>query len=435
MNNTISKSLLSICFLFVFTAKSQTSYFPPNTGDTWDTISPASLNWCDERIDSLYTFLAEQNSKGFILLKDGKIVLEQYFNGHSATSSWYWASAGKTITSCLVGIAQQENYLSITDTTSAYLGTGWTNCTPEQEEKITIWNQLTMTRGLDDGVPDHYCTLDTCLNFLANPGTRWAYHNGPYTLLDNVIESAVGMTLNQYATQKLKNPTGMTGSFFQVDYNSVFFSTARSMARFGLLIKNNGNWNGNQIMTDATYFNDMLNTSQNLNQSYGYLWWLNGKPSFMIPSLQTVFPNSIMPNAPEDALMALGKDGQFINVSQSENLVWIRMGESPDNSDVPFILNNDIWEYIHQLNCEPMEIAHNSLISSEFQVSPNPFSNKITVHSKSELKSCLLLNSIGQLVWSGKAIDQIDFTHLSSGFYLLKITSENGQETLKLHKE
>ena len=292
-----------------------------------------------------------------------------------------------------------------------------------------------MTSGLDDGVPDHYCTLDTCLNFLANPGTRWAYHNGPYTLLDNVIESAVGMTLNQYATQKLKNPTGMTGSFFQVDYNSVFFSTARSMARFGLLIKNNGNWNGNQIMTDATYFNDMLNTSQNLNQSYGYLWWLNGKPSFMIPSLQTVFPNSIMPNAPEDALMALGKDGQFINVSQSENLVWIRMGESPDNSDVPFILNNDIWEYIHQLNCEPMEIAHNSLISSEFQVSPNPFSNKITVHSKSELKSCLLLNSIGQLVWSGKAIDQIDFTHLSSGFYLLKITSENGQETLKLHKE
>jgi CubicO group peptidase (beta-lactamase class C family) len=435
MCKLISKLLFVVCFLFAFTAKSQTSYFPPNTGDTWDTIHPASLNWCEERIDSLYTFLAAQNSKGFILLKDGKIVLEQYFNGHSATSPWYWASAGKTLTSFLVGIAQQENYLSITDTTSTYLGTGWTNCTPEQEEKITIWNQLTMTSGLDDGVADHYCTLDTCLNYLANPGTRWAYHNGPYTLLDNVIESAVGVTLNQYATQKLKNPTGMTGSFFQVDYNSVFFSTARSMARFGLLIKNNGNWNGNQIMTDATYFNDMLNTSQNLNKSYGYLWWLNGKPSFMLPGLQTIFPFSMLPNAPDDALMALGKDGQFINVSQSENLVWIRMGESPENSDVPFLLNDAIWEYIHLLGCEPVGITSNGLISAESKVSPNPFSNKITVHSKSEVKNCILMNAVGQLVWSGTAIEQHDFTQLPSGIYLLKIASENGEETLLLHKE
>ena len=49
------------------------------------------------------------------------------------------------------------------------------------------------------------------------------------------------------------------------------------MARFGLLILNKGNWDGNQIMTDTNYFNQMLNSSQSLNESYGYLWWLNGK--------------------------------------------------------------------------------------------------------------------------------------------------------------
>ncbi|MEY3437948.1 MAG: hypothetical protein RL265_533 [Bacteroidota bacterium] len=188
-------------------------------------------------------------------------------------------------------------------------------------------------------------------------------------------------------------------------------------------------------MTDATYFNDMLNTSQNLNKSYGYLWWLNGKPSFMLPGLQTVFPFSMLPSAPDDALMALGKDGQFINVSQSENLVWIRMGESPENSDVPFLLNDAIWEYIHLLGCEPVGITSNGLISAESKVSPNPFSNKITVHSKSEVKNCILLNAVGQLVWSGTAIEQHDFTPLPSGIYLLKIASENGEETLLLHKE
>jgi CubicO group peptidase (beta-lactamase class C family) len=153
--------------------------------------------------------------------------LEKYFGTHTATTPWQWASAGKTITSFMTGIAQQEGYLSISDTTSNYLGQGWTICTPQQEEKITIRNQLTMTSGLNDDVPDHYCTLDTCLIYQADAGTRWAYHNGPYTLLDSVIEVATGQTLNSYTTQKLKNPTGMTGAFFPVGYNNVFFSNAR----------------------------------------------------------------------------------------------------------------------------------------------------------------------------------------------------------------
>ena len=58
----------------------------------------------------------------------------------------------------MVGIAQQENFLSISDTSSKYLGSGWTNCTSSQEEAITIWHQLTMTSGLDDNVNDPSCT-------------------------------------------------------------------------------------------------------------------------------------------------------------------------------------------------------------------------------------------------------------------------------------
>ena len=88
-------------------------YFPPNGSNVWDTIAPSDLGWCQNKIDSLYDFLNATNSKAFVLLKDGEIVLEKYFNGHSSSTNWYWASAGKTLTAFMVGIAQQENFLNI----------------------------------------------------------------------------------------------------------------------------------------------------------------------------------------------------------------------------------------------------------------------------------------------------------------------------------
>ena len=351
----MNRIIIVFCFcLFSKSSISQT-YFPPNNSTVWDTISHVNLNWCQNKIDSLYSFLDTNNTKSFVLLKNGKIVLEQYFNGHSDTSNWYWASAGKTITSFLVGMAQEEGYLEITDTTSDYLGDGWTNCNLIQEKKITIWNQLTMTTGLDDSV-SFDCTNDTCLVYLSDPGTRWAYHNAPYTLLRPVIENATGQGINLYAYQKLLNPIGMNGLFLYSGYNNIFNSTARSMARFGLLILNNGKWDGNQIMSDTNYFNQMLNTSQMLNESYGYLWWLNGKTSSMFPGIQFIFNGDITPNAPDDLVSALGKNGQIINVVPSENLVWIRMGEAPDSSLVPHDLNIAIWNYINDLPCATLSI-------------------------------------------------------------------------------
>ena len=247
------KKLIVLLFLLQsYSGQTQSLYFPPLIGNTWDTLSPASLGWCEPKIDSLLDYLEAKNSKAFILLKDGKIVIEKYYGTFTIDSVWYWASAGKTLTGFTVGIAQQEGLLSIQDTTSDYLGNGWTVCPPLKEDKITIRHQLTMTSGLDDGVPDHYCTLDTCLQYLADAGARWAYHNGPYTLLDSVIESATGQSLNSYLTQKVKNPTGMTGAFIPSGYNNLFISKPRSMARFGLLMLNQGNWNGNQILTDTS---------------------------------------------------------------------------------------------------------------------------------------------------------------------------------------
>ncbi|MBL6729782.1 MAG: serine hydrolase [Bacteroidia bacterium] len=341
-----------ILFVLVSITLNAQSYFPPNSSSNWDSISPSSLDYCQANIDSLYDYLDANNTKAFILLKDGKIVLERYFNEHTDTSNWYWASAGKTIVALLTGIAQKDGLLDINNSTSTYLSEGWTNTTPEQESMISLRHQLTMTSGLDDGVEDPYCTLDTCLVYLAEAGTRWAYHNGPYTLLRNVIENASGLGINNYAFQKLTSPIGMNGVFVYDDYNSIFFSTARSMARFGLLMLNEGLWNQNDILGDDVYYNAMINTSQEHNESYGYLWWLNGKNSYMIPQTQYVFDGPLSPNAPSDMFAAMGKNGQYINVVPSENMVWIRMGNAPEETLVPLNFNDEIWTYINQLDCQ-----------------------------------------------------------------------------------
>ncbi len=422
--------------LFGYTAANAQYYFPPNNSSNWDTLAPSSLGWCQDRIDSLYQLLDTNNTKAFIILKNGKIVLEKYFDGHTASSNWYWASAGKTLTAFLVGIAQQENHLQITDTTSKYLGLGFTNCTPAQEEKITIWHQLTMTSGLNDAVPDPNCTADSCLNYLSNAGTRWAYHNAPYTLLDPVLENATGQTINQYLNQKVKIPTGMDGAFFPQGFNSLYISTARSMARFGLLILNRGNWNGNQILTDSVYYNSMVNTSQNINLSYGYLWWLNGKSSFMVPQTQFVFPGSFNPNAPNDVFMAIGKNGQYINVVPSQDMVVIRMGDNPDNSLVPFLFNDDIWEYINNLNCNVStgKELDNSLKIKAF---PNPSFDFIYLDNllKSGISTYKIYNQLGKVIKIGVYNERISVQELKSGVYFLQVLEGDKSTTLKIVKK
>lgn len=421
--------LLFTLILIAVSTKSQTTYFPPLTGNTWDTLSPGSLGWCQDKIDSLLDYIGTNNSKAFILLVDGKIVLEKYYDNFTMDSLWYWASAGKTVTSFMTGIAQQENYLNITDTTSQYLGQGWTNCTSGQEEKITIWNQLTMTSGLDDGTGDPYCTDDTCLNYLADAGTRWAYHNAPYTLLDAVIENATGLTLNTYTTQKLKNPTGMTGFFLQSGYNNVYISTARSMARFALLIQNHGNWNGNQIMTDTNYFNQMVNTSQSLNNSYGYLWWLNGKSSFMVPQSQIVIPGSLNPSAPPDMIAALGLNGQFINVVPSQNLVYIRMGNAPGQGEVPLFFNDTIWQKLNDVMCSTTSSDYN-VEKNIIRIYPNPSHGISVIDVPGQGFELTLTDMLGRIVYADKncfSKHELDTRNFPAGLYQVRVSIGTNQ--------
>jgi hypothetical protein len=417
--------------------KAQSLYFPPTSSSaTWDTLSPASLGWCTDKIDSLYQFLDVENSKAFIVLKDGKIVLEKYFGTFTQDSSWYWASAGKTITSFLIGKAQEEAYLKLSDTSSKYLGTGWTSATAAQEGKITVRHQLTMTSGLDDGVPDNHCTTASCLQYLKDAGTRWAYHNAPYTLLEKVIENATGQTLNSYTQNKLKLKTGITGAWFKMDFDNVFFSKARSMARFGLLIQNKGIWNKDTLLYDTAYFRQMISSSQSLNLSYGYLWWLNGKASYMLPTTQFVFSGNLLTAAKSDVHAAIGKNGQIISIAPSQGLVWVRMGESTSSSEVSTTLCNRIWEELNKVLCASTSAGNNFQSTSGLQIFPNPVANNCTVILANQVFSVTITDMLGKVLYhidDVKGNANIDTKSFSNGVYLCFVKSvDGGTQTRKL---
>ncbi len=321
-------------------------YFPPISSDTWETKSISDLNWNENELQPLLDFLENKNTKGFIILHNGKIVVESYMNNHKINSPWYWASAGKTLTSTVSGIAQDKGILNINDKVSNYLGIGWTNTLLEKENLITCKNLLSMNSGLDDTLGNN--VTPTNLQYTADATTRWAYHN-VYVKLQDVVSEASNQTWSDYFNTNLRDKIGMNGQWIQTDNLSLYWSNTKSMARFGLMIYAKGQWENTQIISES-FLNEATNTSQGINKAYGYLWWLNGKSTHHLPGSQLELSGELIPNAPNDMYAALGKNDQKIYIVPSKKLVIVRMGNSADNANFALsTFDNDLWGKIKKL--------------------------------------------------------------------------------------
>jgi len=401
-----------ILFFQIHVVFCQNLYFPPLLGNQWDTLSPASLGWCVPRVDSLTDFLRRNNTKGCIILKDGKIAYERYFGTFTVDSAWYWASAGKTLTATLVGIAQQEGRLSISDTSSKYLGAGWTSLPRNKEDMITVRHQLTMTSGLDDRVANLNCTDDTCLKYLSDAGTRWAYHNAPYLLLHDVLEQATGQALNTYTFQKVMQPTGLRGLWAS---DGVFYSTTRSFARFGLLMLNRGKWNNTAVLSDTNYFREMTTPSQTLNKSYGYLWWLNGQTSYQLPQVPFIIQGNLIATAPNEIICGLGKNDQKLYIWPQQNLVVVRMGESAGGITPALSgFDNQLWIQIMQLLCNVN--ASTTIQEQSLSIFPNPASQ--TIRFSSPISQMQLIDVHGRVVLQHQQeSSELNIAQLQPGIY------------------
>lgn len=364
-----------------------------------------------------------------MVLKDGKIVLEKYFGTFTVDSPHIWNSASKSLTATLIGITQEKGLINIDSPVSNYIGTGWTSATPAQEDSITLLNLLTMTSGLNP-LPSGCANTDTnigCLTYLVPAGTQWTYHTGAYRKLENVLSDASGLNYDVLTQNYVGTATGMTGLWIQGE----FASTPRTAARFGLLTLNHEIWAGDTLMHDTAYYSAMTNTSQIYNLSYGYLWWLNGKASYMLPSSQAVTPGSLIPNGPADMLCALGKNDQKIYVIPSTNMVVVRMGNAADSStDASSAFDNELWAYIDSLDsCSIINTEINGPVyDNTLHIYPDPANDVLYIQSErnSLFGDIVFTNMLGEVVANYPFAAQINISRLPAAIYIVRVNDPAG---------
>lgn len=409
----------------------QDLYFPTAGSDEWQQIDYDQLGWCQENVADLISLNENSNSKALIVLKGGKIAIEEYFGDHDVNKNWYWASAGKSLTACLVGIAQENGLLNIEDKTSEYLG-DWTICN-EANDSITIRQQMTMTTGLDY-TQSFDCTDPVCLDCLNDPDSEWYYHNAPYTLIQEVIANASNTNYSIYTRSALGELIGMDGLWLPVGDNSIYFSTARSMARFGLFVQAMGDWDGNTIVNDKDYFTAMTRSSQDINKSYGYLWWLNGQESYRLPGSTITFSGSLVPNLPDDAFFALGKNGQYIVVVPSQDIVIVRMGDDPESSLVPTTFLIELIDAFNKLDCLT-DVEEYSFGLDQLNIVNKICDDILRVVGASKNISYFISDRAGNKLYQGKLVDnEINVEFLQCDLYFISFYHGNEMLTQRFYK-
>jgi hypothetical protein len=168
----------------------------------------------------------------------------------------------------------------------------------------------------------------------------------------------------------------------------------------------------------------MRRPSQDLNPAYGYLWWLNGQDKYLVPGLPFPFNGAISPSAPSDLYAGLGKDGQFLDIVPSQDLVVIRMGENPDNSLVPILFHDEMWEHINKVICLPT--SSKEVHSETFKIYPNPGQNHINIPNLKANAPIWLISSSGQIMGINSKNGNIDISVLKCGTYFIKYLDKKG---------
>lgn len=299
-------------------------YFPPveKTNDTWCTGDAGTLGWDVQLLDDAVDFAGQMNSSALLVVQSGRLVVERYWQNWDLHEKGEIYSAGKSVVATLIGKAVADGQLALSGSVSAHLGPGWSMASAEQEALITIQHLLTMTSGLDES-----------LAFESPAGSKWCYNTPAYRKLRLALAAATGQSFSEYIQSVLYEPIGMHDSSWSDIETRVMFSSARDMARFGLLVLAKGNWAGKAILPQNSYYAEMLNASQTLNLSYGYLWWLNGKESYLKTGASgALVAGWLIPTAPKGLFAALGKGDKKIYLVPSRNLVVVRHG-GPANVD------------------------------------------------------------------------------------------------------
>jgi CubicO group peptidase (beta-lactamase class C family) len=234
-----------------------------------------------------------------VVIKNGELLIEEYFNGADRSTLNDMRSVGKSFASTMMGIAIGEGHIKSENQTlrEFYDLRRFANYSPKKES-VAIRHLLTMSSGFDandddDDSPGNEAkmyptadwirfTLDLPMDDKRAVGERWAYFTAGAVLLGDIIHKSVPGGLERYADQKLFQPLGITKYQWQYTPQKVPSTAgglrmrALDFAKYGQLYRNGGRWNGKQIIPRAWVDKTLakqVRRGPGDNEHYGYLFW------------------------------------------------------------------------------------------------------------------------------------------------------------------
>ena len=287
----------------------------------------------------------------YLVIQDGQVLYEEYWDGYGKNSLSNSFSAGKSVVSLLIGIAKDEGYIQSLDQKIMEFIPEYDN--PENKD-LTIKDVLTMSSGLnwDEAYTTpfsmtteaYYGTdlqgLIKSLKVIEKPGVRFDYLSGNTEVLAMVIQAATGKNISEYTSEKIWKKIGAEhDALWSLDKENgiekaycCFNSNARDFARFGQLVLNNGKWDSIQIISEE-YLNEATSAANWLEGEdgsplwyYGYQYWIIKHKGMEIPYMRGIL-------------------GQYIIPIKEKNAVIVRLGHDRDRTYTNFH-PNDVYKYI-----------------------------------------------------------------------------------------
>ena len=266
-----------------------------------------------------------------IIVKDGKIIAERYRPGFGIHSGYRTWSTLKSITAALMAIAAKQGLLDLDAQVSipewAYPG--------DPRQAITYKQLLWMSSGLFTGGANTYAvyfggedvvSAVTTTPLEAEPGTRWKYANSDTLLLLRALRYRLADDLRylRFPYDELLHPLGMYHTRMEVDHDGNFvgssqtYTTARDLTRFGMLLANDGVWNGKRLLPEGwvKFSSTPAPTRPPVAGQWGYgaQFWLLDQ----------------MPGVPPGTFTTAGNKGQYVTVVPGHDLLIVRTGVDPD---------------------------------------------------------------------------------------------------------
>lgn len=297
----------------------------------------------------LLSFLRSRNSTGFVVLRDGEVIIDEtwaapdddrmfanFVYGRTGDGALLEdvASQQKSFIAILVAIAVDRGLIDVEQPVSTYLGTGWSRASAEQEAQIRVLDVLTMSSGLNER-----------FGYEQPAGTTFFYNTPVYAVTKRILVAASGQSLETITRDWLTGPVGMVDTEWRrrpaalasVGNDTGLVTTPRDVARFGQMVLDGGvNASGERVVSQAQL--EALFTRSETNPAYGRLWWLNGG-EWSSRAQGGRRDGPLIAAAPADTVAALGAFDRRLYVVPSRRLVVVRTGAATNDG----AFDQELW--------------------------------------------------------------------------------------------